>query len=82
MSEEFAIIQNLKDAGCDEVLIKSYLTLKAKDYTDEQLRLLACHRCNLMTELHGNQKKIDRLDYLIYFIKKSISTENRLGDLP
>lgn len=77
MSEEFAVIQNLKDAGCDDVLITNYLTLRTKGYTEEQLRLLACHRCNLMTELHNNQKKVDCLDYLIYFTKKSINAESR-----
>ncbi len=61
------IIENLKDANCNDSLIKEFLQLK----TDGKLRLLSQHRKNLLEALHKNQKQIDCLDYLIFNIENT-----------
>lgn len=53
------IVQNLKDAGCEEVFIKQFLYLDKKG----QINLLAKHRVNLLDKLHKSQKQIDCLDF-------------------
>lgn len=60
------IIQNLKDAGCEQNLIDEFLKLEKS----AQFSLLAKHRSNLLEELHKNQKQIDCLDYLIFNLKQ------------
>ena len=66
-----AIIQNLKDAGCDsETIDKIMADLKAgKDASG--LKRLAVHRRKLLDSLHREQKCIDCLDYLVYQMKKA-----------
>lgn len=61
------IIKNLKDANCNDSLIKEFFQLK----TDGKLRLLSQHRKNLLEALHKNQKQIDCLDYLIFNIENT-----------
>lgn len=60
------IIQNLKDAGCEQNFINEFI----KHETSVQFSLLAKHRSNLLDELHKNQKQIDCLDYLIFNLKQ------------
>lgn len=60
----------LKDAGCDKKLEQELIALQEAGKTDEFLRLLAKHKMNLLADLHGVQKRIDCLDYLVYKIKK------------
>lgn len=69
-AEKLVIIQNLKDAGCEEELIKRFMLYDMEGKLKEQLKLLAKHRCLLLDEIHKGQKKIDCLDYLIYNMKK------------
>ncbi len=70
MKDENAIIQNLKDAGCDS----STITAIMQDFRDnkiaEGLKLLETHRCLLLEDIHREQKQIDCIDYLVYNIKK------------
>ena len=61
-----AIIQNLKDAGCDPGTIDRYMECCACGETQKKNRILANHRQSLLDELHQCQKEIDCLDYLIY----------------
>lgn len=70
-SDEEAIIQNLKDAGCDRETIDAFVEDIRSDRTEEGMRLLAAHRRSVLDELHKEQKKIDCLDYLIYKMKKA-----------
>ncbi len=64
------IIQNLKDANCNNNLISKFLELEKSNKVNEQLKLLSIHRKNLLDTLHENQKRIDCLDYLIFTIKQ------------
>ncbi len=64
--DENKIVQNLKDAGCEQSLIDEFLKLEKF----KQLDLLAKHKNNLLDNLHKNQKQIDCLDFLIFQIKQ------------
>lgn len=63
------IMQNLRDAGCDESMIEIFMALCAQCRTKEQRRLLSAHRKELLDTVHDNQKRIDCLDYLIHKLK-------------
>lgn len=74
---EIAIIQNLKDAGCDSCLIQNFLQCMDQGDIGEQLYLLANHRRLLLNALHEDQKQIDCLDYLVYQIEKQKKSVER-----
>lgn len=65
-----AAVQNLKDAGCDQVAIEEFLIYFDKNQKEKQLALLERHRKLLLNIVHMEEKKICCLDYLIYQIKK------------
>lgn len=67
--EQQKIIENLKDAGCDDLVIEQFLMLEKEQKKQEQLRLLSSHRKTLLNSVHKNQKRIDCLDYLLYKLK-------------
>ncbi len=68
---ENAIIQNLKDAGCNQDMITAFINDLKEGYIDDGMKLLAAHRRLLLEELHREQKQIDCLDYLVYKMKKT-----------
>ncbi len=71
-SDKYGIVfQNLIDAGCDGAFAKEYARLILDGKTQSVLNILGKHRKKLLDEVHTNQKRIDRLDYLIYKIEKS-----------
>lgn len=70
MTTEERLLRNLKDAGCDDATIRTYIQLQKEGRRQEQGRLLAAHRAALVEEMHSSQYKIDCLDYLIYSINK------------
>lgn len=74
-NKENRIIQNLKDAGCDNDTITAFVEDVRKQNITQGLQLLSIHRQTLLDNLHTEQKQIDCLDYLIYKIKKQ--TGNR-----
>ena len=61
-----AIIQNLRDAGCDEDKINAFIKDIWEDKISDGLKLLSTHRRSLLDHLHEKQKQIDCLDYLVY----------------
>jgi hypothetical protein len=62
-------VQNLKDAGCDEEFIVRFANDIEAD-KKKAVNLLGRHRAALLDDLHGCNKKIDCLDYLIRKIEK------------
>ena len=66
-----AIIQNLKDAGCDSETIENFMADLQKGKQANGLKRLAVHRKNLLDSLHREQKCIDCLDYLVYQMKEA-----------
>jgi len=69
-SEE-ALIQNLRDAGCDEKAVTEFLDCVRRDKEAESFRLLKKQRSRLLDLVHDEQKKIDCLDYLVYQMQKA-----------
>lgn len=69
-SEE-SIIQNLRDAGCDEKTIAAFLECIRNGREPESLRLLKKQRSHLLDIVHQEEKKIDCLDYLVYQMQKA-----------
>lgn len=67
---EDAIIQNLKDAECDEDKIQAFITNIREDKISDGLKLLSMHRRLLLENLHKKQKQIDCLDYLVYQLER------------
>ncbi len=61
-----AIIQNLKDAGCDAETIENFMSDLQKGDEKSSLKRLDLHRKKLLDSLHKEQKCIDCLDYLVY----------------
>lgn len=68
-----AVIQNLKDAGCDNEMVERFMELGEKGNTGEQMDLLARHRRLLLDRVHTEEKRIDCLDYLVYQMQKKKS---------
>ena len=67
---ENAIIQNLKDAGCDEDMIAAFIKAIRAEKISDGLKLLSIHRRSILNHLHEDQKQIDCLDYLVYQLEK------------
>lgn len=65
-----AIIQNLKDAGCNDKIIQSFMIDLEQEKNSDGIKLLRKHRRVLLDNLHEWQKKIDCLDYLLYQMTK------------
>ena len=69
-SGESAEERNLRDAGCGDEFIREFTELGRGGREAEQRRLLAKRRAELLDELHESQRRIDRLDYLIYMRRR------------
>ena len=65
-----SIIQNLNDAGCSEGTIHKFMKLWEEEREEAGLKLLQQHRRELLDQVHDRQIKIDRLDFLLYNIRK------------
>ncbi len=65
-----AVEQNLRDAGCSDEFIDSFMRVWEAGTAEEQLRLLARQRCRLLDRVHAEQRKLDCLDYLRYQLEK------------
>ncbi len=65
-------IQNMRDAGCSDDTIRRFLSCNQTGDIKGGLTVLSHHREHLLDELHGRQKEIDCLDYLIYQIEKKV----------
>lgn len=70
-NNENAMIQNLKDAGCDKDTITAFVKDLREEKITDGLKLLAVHRRSLLDKLHKEQKRIDCLDYLVYKLEKN-----------
>ena len=69
-----AVLQNLRDAGCSNDIIKQYCEMEAQERSidlihRDQQRLLAKQRKELLDDLHQCQRKLDCLDFLLYQMK-------------
>lgn len=64
------IIQNLKDAGCDKATVEAFIEALHSGKQGAEMKLLERHRRCLLEDLHGSQKRIDCLDYLIFTLER------------
>lgn len=64
--ERRGMVQNLRDAGCDEGQIRCFLQFLDDGRRREALQLLGKHRQVLLDRCHAEEHKIDCLDYLTY----------------
>ncbi len=69
-SEE-EMIQNMKDAGCDDACIQEFMKGYRQGEQKKCELLLSRYRRELLDQLHREQKKIDCLDYLSYQMKRN-----------
>ncbi len=65
------IVQNLKDADCEEELIRKFTDELDNGRVKQALRLLEEHRVDLLERYHESQRSIDCLDYLVFQIEKN-----------
>lgn len=65
------LFQNLQDAGCGTELVQKCMELAQERKQAELVRLLSRHKKALLNFMHGCQKNIDCLDYLLYRINKN-----------
>lgn len=64
------MIQNLKDAGCNRVLIKNFMDCYDKEEKEQQIKMLEEHRSQLLYQVHKEERKIFCLDYLLSSMKE------------
>ena len=69
-----SILENLRDAGCDETLVQQYCEIANQPIPEEaasgrQAQLLRGYRRELLERLHDDQRKIDCLDHLLYLLR-------------
>lgn len=70
MSGETEILENLRDAGCEEADISAILDcLKRGDGKKTEQLMERCRKKELL-RLHDSQRRLDRLDYLRYRLQK------------
>lgn len=67
---EYLIMQNLEDAGCTKEFIKHYMSLQSDG--GKQVELLEDYRKELVKQMHGVQRKLDCLDYLLFYKRTEV----------
>ena len=72
------VIQNLKDAGCENEMIQDFLGWFDKGQKTKQLELLEHQREYLLGRVHTDEKRISCLDYLIYQIQGKLAGKRQL----
>lgn len=72
MEQERAMMENLKDAGCNQTKIQQIMETYRMGNKKEVLRQIDRCRKKQLEGLHEIQRTIDRLDYLSYHLEKGI----------
>lgn len=70
MDGSAALMRNLEDAGCSDATIERFMACSGEGECARQLKILCRYRCQLLEQVHQEQKKLECLDDLIYTIKK------------
>ncbi len=75
--DRISLILSLKKAGLHIQTILQYIHLLKEGHSSnsERVCILKKRRCELLDEIHQQQKNLDSLDYLIYQTKKGESYE-------
>lgn len=69
------LLQNLKDAMCPDEMSRECLNLADAGKEGEMLFILEGYRKELLSTIHGYQKALDSLDYLVFQTKKQREQE-------
>ncbi len=64
-NEAQCFYENLIDIGLEAEMVSRCVLLKKEGRTRELLLLLQNSRRDLLTRIHGDQKRLDCLDYLL-----------------
>ncbi|MGN0256457.1 MAG: hypothetical protein ACI4D6_10820 [Chordicoccus sp.] len=70
MQTEKEIRENLSDAGCSEKETESILKCIGADNMREAEKQISLCRKRELQKVHESQKRIDRLDYLVWEMNK------------
>lgn len=62
--------KNLKAAGCPSAVIAALMKLEQAEERTKQLHLLSQCRNGQLDKIHRQQRKLDRLDFIIYQLKQ------------
>ena len=65
-----SVLQNLQDADCPQEVILQFMQSAEEDREGQALQVLEKHRRTLLDRVHREEKYIDRLDYLLYSLKR------------
>lgn len=70
--EEIRTLDSLAKIGVGEEELRRLKTLMGRGHqtSREQIRLLKKCRFDLLDDIHGKQKKLDKMDYMIHIIKE------------
>ena len=72
--------QLLREAGCGDQFVHDFLSTMGRGSVEAQLRLLRDQRRRQLDQVHAEEKKLDRLDYLRYMLEKQLpAPEKRRG---
>lgn len=66
-------IMCLEDIGCSQEIIDQYIKLTREKDLEGVIKLLSCQKCRLLDKIHGEQKKLDCIDYIIFHLKKELN---------
>ena len=71
MTSDVSVLDNLRDAGCDDGMIERYREIAANNgqYGPDLIRLLTPYRKAMLDALHADQAKLDCLDYLLFKLR-------------
>ncbi len=69
-NEAQCFYENLIDIGLGDEMITQCVQLKSEGKYKELLKALQGSRKDLLDDIHAEQKKLDRLDYLVYQLGK------------
>ena len=72
MSAKEQLIQGLSDAGCSLDTAVRIGTLYETGSYDEVLHQMKVQRCMLIDEMHESQRRVDRMDFLIWNQEKQM----------
>lgn len=64
------IIQNLRDTGCSEGFLTSFLDVYDQGKKQQQVDLLEHWRKEILERIHRQERQISCLDFLLYRIEK------------
>lgn len=76
------ILQNLRDAGCDESSVEEISSALMRSDRCTAIRLLERQRRELLDNVHRTESRISCLDYLVHELKKDCfcCTEDKDGE--